>query len=188
MEFQLKGGILRLLFMKWGYVIILPIIRLSNSWLSDWKCERTLPTRLQQRAGFCFRHFSWWSLSPAATAFRWTHSLQCSGWVRGLRMYMNLSCSCVNCLCVRVILKWGQWAVVWWCDMLFLCLSRKLILLLWWTTAKSLWTKRRRSKLTMGCVSPKSKWLKNRNQPALPQWGIWAEEILHTGHVSWSPL
>lgn len=112
MEFQLKGGILRLLFMKWGYVIILPIIRLSNSWLSDWKCERTLPTRLQQRAGFCFRHFSWWSLSPAATAFRWTHSLQCSGWVRGLRMYMNLSCSCVNCLCVRVILKWGQWAVV----------------------------------------------------------------------------
>lgn len=33
MEFQLKGGILRLLFMKRGYVIILPIIRLSNSWL-----------------------------------------------------------------------------------------------------------------------------------------------------------
>lgn len=33
MEFQLKGGILRLLFMKQGYVIILLIIRLSNSWL-----------------------------------------------------------------------------------------------------------------------------------------------------------
>lgn len=186
MEFQLKGGILRLLFMKWGYVIILPIIRLSNSWLSDWKCEH-FPRGCSNGLDSALDIFldEVFHLLPLLSDKR---SLQCSGWVRGLRMYMNLSCSCVNCLCVRVILKWGQWAVVWWCDMLFLCLSRKLILLLWWTTAKSLWTKRRRSKLTMDCVSPKSKWLKNRKQPALPQWGIWAEEILHTGHVSWSPL